>query len=232
MKTHTFVLKQIRLVILLTLALAFAMGLQYVYAAGNWKSPSANPPNDNVSGPLHTGTGNQAKDGGLSMKNLLVLNNVAIANDSGYLNFGTTPHGAGYGFRAKDGVMQYKDKEGKKWISFESMSSSSTTKITNNYCNVADPDKPWIRYNINCKGDPTSKFKNTISVFSLGAYSKIDNTVNYRDSQVDGGCKIAFRYDTGEFYYVKGDCSLKYVSCKVGLPAIIEDEYNSGLCGG
>ena len=59
--------------LLLTIAFTFALSINYIFAA--WTGPTQAPPLGNTPTPVHIGTTNQVKDGGLSLNSLAVFGN-------------------------------------------------------------------------------------------------------------------------------------------------------------
>lgn len=91
-----------------------------------WSGPAQAPPSGNTPQPIHVGSVDQVKDGGLSVDALAVFGNMILAGTTNYLNFGTTAGESGYGFRNNNGTMQFKNQSG-NWIDI---------------CNCAAPQAP------------------------------------------------------------------------------------------
>ena len=65
--------KNITKFLLLTIAFTFALSINYIFAA--WTGPIQAPPGGNAPTPVHIGTTNQVKDGGLGLNALSVFGN-------------------------------------------------------------------------------------------------------------------------------------------------------------
>ena len=65
--------KNITKFLLLTIAFTFALSINYIFAA--WTGPIQAPPGGNTPTPVHIGTTNQVKDGGLGLNALSVFGN-------------------------------------------------------------------------------------------------------------------------------------------------------------
>jgi hypothetical protein len=78
---------------IIVLALALALGISYVSAAGTWTGPTATPPGGNVDTPVNVGNNAQSKAGDLSVGaflanlNSLFLGNVTIGSISAPAQF-------------------------------------------------------------------------------------------------------------------------------------------------
>src|SRR3989338_9665794 len=59
--------------LLLVIAFTFALSINYIFAA--WTGPTQAPPGGNAPTPVHIGTSNQVKDGGLGLNALSVFGN-------------------------------------------------------------------------------------------------------------------------------------------------------------
>jgi hypothetical protein len=72
---------------IIVLALALALGISYVSAAGTWTGPTATPPGGNVDTPVNVGNNAQSKAGDLSVGAFLAnLNSLFLGN----VTIGTT----------------------------------------------------------------------------------------------------------------------------------------------
>jgi len=94
---------------LLSIAIAFAIGLQYVHA---WTGPTAQPPNNNISVPINVGTTAQVKDGGLGvLGNFYSYQRIGIGTNRSSpqysLDLGTdSVSSSAQGIRFADGTVQ------------------------------------------------------------------------------------------------------------------------------
>ncbi|MFY9736844.1 MAG: hypothetical protein WAL02_17195 [Rhodoplanes sp.] len=111
-------------------------------ALAAWSEPSQAPTGGNVDPPINTGSGNQVKNGGLSVNTLAVFGSTAINGNTylktgvtgsiyRYLNFGvdydvdgnviaSTIEASGYGIRDKDGMLEFKNLGG-SWQSIQAI---------------------------------------------------------------------------------------------------------------
>lgn len=99
--------KYLSKVIIGTLAVAFALGLNYLYA---WTAPASNPPNGNVATPINAGVNAQVKNGALSVNafsafgSAYVQGNLGIGAASPQYQIDLGPGGTG--IRFPDGSVQ------------------------------------------------------------------------------------------------------------------------------
>jgi len=106
---------------LLSVALLFALGLQYVHA---WTGPTAAPPNNNIAEPVNVGSSAQIKDGGLGiLGNLYTYQRLGIgtnrSNPQYSLDLGTdSMSSSAQGIRFADGTVQTTASGGAQSISF------------------------------------------------------------------------------------------------------------------
>src|SRR3989338_8884398 len=73
--------KNITKFLLLVIAFTFALSINYIFAA--WTGPIQAPPGGNTPTPVHIGTTNQVKDGGLGLNALSVFGNVYFQDNVG-----------------------------------------------------------------------------------------------------------------------------------------------------
>ena len=102
-------MQKMRYVVALGIPLLALLSFTLVTA---WTGPTAAPPGNNVAAPINVGSVDQVKNGGLGVNALAVFGNSLFGGSTGsnaYLNFGPTSGTNGYGFRDKDGTMQFKN---------------------------------------------------------------------------------------------------------------------------
>ncbi|MDP7366652.1 MAG: hypothetical protein QGH83_05275, partial [Candidatus Pacebacteria bacterium] len=73
--------KHITKFLILTIILTAALSVNYLFAA--WTGPTQAPPGGNTSTPIHIGSTNQVKDGGLSLDALSVFGGGYFQGDVG-----------------------------------------------------------------------------------------------------------------------------------------------------
>jgi len=121
--------------LLLTIAFTFALSVNYIFAA--WTGPIQAPPGGNTPTPLHIGTTNQVKDGGLSLNSLAVFGNgyfqgsVQVGNSVSSPNAGTI-RWTGSDLEVYDGSV------------WKSLTTGDTTIITSDATDCNNVGGNWI----------------------------------------------------------------------------------------
>lgn len=108
---------------LFTFVVATTLMLLLASVTFAWTSPNQAPPDGNVPAPINVGTAAQVKNGALSVNRFMVNEHMMVVGPVGatqrFLNFNSTLGFSGYGFRDRDGVMEYKNA-GQDWRPIQS----------------------------------------------------------------------------------------------------------------
>src|SRR3989338_11225751 len=124
--------------LLLVIAFTFALSINYIFAA--WTGPTQAPPGGNTPTPVHIGTTNQVKDGGLGLNAISVFGNgyfqdnvgigtvspqakldvagkIKVGDDSGVCD---STKGGTIRYNNADGCLEYCDGVNLAWSSVDS----------------------------------------------------------------------------------------------------------------
>ena len=132
--------------LILTIAFTFALSVNYLFAA--WTGPTQNPPSGNTETPVHVGTTDQVKDGGLSLNGLSVFGGGYF---QGNVGIGNVSPGTTTKLSINNGDDEVKFTSGGNIImgNERQLHGKATSGIANVLIGMSDEDKVTIAYDGN-----------------------------------------------------------------------------------
>ena len=209
--------KHITKFLILTIILTAALSVNYLFAA--WVGPTQAPPGGNTSTPIHVGSTNQVKDGGLSLNALSVFGNGLF---QGGVQVGNTTNESAGTIRWTG--TDFEGYDGTQWVSL--VSGEAVIVIDPNYTDCINAGGSWVDTQNVCYFNSTS---------CAPGWSKEANYSSTRAGGCDGllnlscgsQCSFAghFRTNTAVESCVynigrlsrKGACNLKRETCGATL---------------
>ena len=174
LKTKLKMKKHITKFLILTIILTAALSVNYLFAA--WVGPTQAPPGGNTSTPIHVGSTNQVKDGGLSVNALSVFGggyfqgNVDI--DGGIEVGNTTTETAG---TIRWTGTDFEGYDGTQWVSL--VSGEAVVVVDPNYTDCINAGGNWVDAQSVCYFSESS---------CISGWSKNENYSSTRSKTCDG----------------------------------------------
>ena len=193
--------KHITKFLILTIILTAALSVNYLFAA--WVGPTEAPPGGNTSTPIHIGSTNQVKDGGLSLDALSVFGGGYFQGDVGVgvvtpkqkldieggIEVGnTTTETAG---TIRWTGVDFEGYDGSAWVSLTSEEAApAVPAVDPNYTDCINAGADWV------ESDGACYFPNTSCPSGWSKNANYSSTQVTRCSSCAGGCSTGSHYRT------------------------------------
>jgi hypothetical protein len=134
---NIYMQKTITKFLILTITLTLALSVNYIFAA--WVGPTQAPPGGNTPTPIHVGSTNQVKDGGLSVNALSVFGNEYVQGTIQVGNSGITPQAGTIRWTGSD----FEGYDGTQWVSLVG-SAAVAPAADPNYTDCINAGGNWV----------------------------------------------------------------------------------------
>ena len=218
-------------------------------ALAAWSEPTQAPPGGNVDPPINTGSGNQVKNGGLSVTGFAVFGSTSLNGNTylktgvtgsiyRYLNFGanydvngnviaSTIGASGYGIRDKDGTLEFKNSGG-SWASIQDTVNTLAGMWVTSGNNIYNTNSGNIGVGVsspNAKLDVNGEVKFGNSGSACGSSIEGQQRYNYTSHNMEycnGTDWVSFvsNYRSLSTYHACGSTNICTATCPTGMKAV------------